>query len=568
MAWLDAFRNRTERTIAVARAVLGLAALLAIWLDPTQPTGAQALTYGLLGVYALYAMGLAVALWRARLPQRDAGLAAHIVDLVAFTCFMYLTEGPTSPFFVFFGFSLIAATLRWSWRGTLATAGFALAVIGGFVALATLSTLPLDLEPHRVVTRAAWLAVAAMMLAVMASHQDRLRAVLWGLALRPGVVHSGAEPIDARALARLGDLFGVRRVLLASSEPEEPWLDLALLQDGELAASREPPDRFEPLLDPALVGRAFLSLDAGRADRTLLWSPEGLVPWRGRPLHAELCRRFAIRSVVALPVPTAEGEAPLLFLLDRSDLTSDDLLLGEVAAAQLGAVLDQARLVRRLQAAAAAEARLRVARDLHDGVLQSLTGTALQLQSLGGLLERSPAEAGRRLAAIQQALAREQRELRGFIELLRPSDAALPGGLLPVDAALRPLTERLAEQWGLAVGCTVEPADLRVEGPLVIELSRLLTEAVANACRHGAARAVEVRVSREGETLRLKMRNDGRAFAFRGRLGMAELARRGLGPRSLRERVAALRGTLGIDSAESAVVLDIALPLGRQEARA
>ena len=49
-------------------------------------------------------------------------IATHIIDIVMFSVFQYLTTGPSSPFFNYFIFSLFCGALRWGWRGTLATA--------------------------------------------------------------------------------------------------------------------------------------------------------------------------------------------------------------------------------------------------------------------------------------------------------------------------------------------------------------------------------------------------------------------------------------------------------------
>jgi signal transduction histidine kinase len=559
--WLEPFENRTERTIAVARLGLAAAALLAIWLDPTQPARAEAIAYGLLAVFAAYAAALVGVAWRPRPPPRRLGLAGHLVDLVVFTALMHLTEGPTSPFFLFLGYSLIAATLRWSWPGTLGTAAFASAVILAFTLLGALAGPADELELNRVTTRLAWIGVAALLLAFMAAHQDRLRAMLWRLARQPASLSRDAAADIDTALARMADLFAVPRVLLATSEPEEPWLDLVLLEDGRARRRREPPDRLEPLVDPDLAGTAFLAFEAMGDGITLRRAGDDVTPWPGRPLHEALCRELAIRSVIALPVRTAEAESWLL-LLDRPDFTSDDLLLGEIAAGQLAALLDQMTLLRRLQAVAATEARVAVARDLHDGVLQALAGTALQLQSVADRLPQDPAAARARLVAIQEALGREQRELRGFIELLRPAADAAPDPARPLAAELGPLAEHLARQWSLEVRLAVEPPGLALDGRRAAAIARLVAEAVANAGRHGAARTVRITVSGDGDALALRIADDGRGLAWRGRRSAAELARHGLGPRSLAERVAGLGGHLAIESGETGATLEITLPLG------
>src|SRR4030067_454383 len=72
------------------------------------------------------------------------------------------------------------------------------------------------------------------------------------------------------------------------------------------------------------------------------------------------------------------------------------------------------------QQAAPMDERIRLARDLHDGVLQSLTGAALQLQTVGRLFAEDPQAARNRLQEIQNLLAEAQRELRFFIQRLTP----------------------------------------------------------------------------------------------------------------------------------------------------
>ena len=116
------FRARADRTIAAGRVVLASASLFAIWLDPTQPKRYQGLAYTLLATYTVYALFCAVLAWRSGAPRLRHAAVRHVGDLAAFTLFMYLTDGPTSPLFPFLIFAILAGTLHWQWKGTVWTA--------------------------------------------------------------------------------------------------------------------------------------------------------------------------------------------------------------------------------------------------------------------------------------------------------------------------------------------------------------------------------------------------------------------------------------------------------------
>ncbi len=115
-------RFQAERTIAAARVLLAAASLFALWMDPGELSQYSISTIVAMNwAYLLYAAGLAVITWR-RSGVPGSPLAAHITDLLIFSGFQYLTPGSSSPFFIFFLFSMFCGALRWGWRGTLITA--------------------------------------------------------------------------------------------------------------------------------------------------------------------------------------------------------------------------------------------------------------------------------------------------------------------------------------------------------------------------------------------------------------------------------------------------------------
>src|SRR5918995_1711097 len=107
-------RHRFELIIGTARVFLAATALLAIYLDPSEPSRYAHVAYILLLVYDLH--GSCVLLLLLRLgPSAPPvlGVVLHGIDLLWAVSITFLTEGPNSPFFPLFIFVLLAAALRW-----------------------------------------------------------------------------------------------------------------------------------------------------------------------------------------------------------------------------------------------------------------------------------------------------------------------------------------------------------------------------------------------------------------------------------------------------------------------
>jgi hypothetical protein len=121
--------RRVERVLATARLFLASSALLAIYLDPTQPTHYAAVAYGLLALYLLYSLLLFVVLPRKAEPSARFSQMTHVADVIWPVAVTLFTAGPDSPFFVLFSFVLLAAAYRWGFHETLLTALAAVALL-------------------------------------------------------------------------------------------------------------------------------------------------------------------------------------------------------------------------------------------------------------------------------------------------------------------------------------------------------------------------------------------------------------------------------------------------------
>ncbi len=234
---------------------------------------------------------------------------------------------------------------------------------------------------------------------------------------------------------------------------------------------------------------------------------------------------------------------------------------GLAAAAALGLALSFHRSrvarLRTFYAATLAE-RARVARELHDSLLQGMAAALMHLRGVrkrfGADKAAAPVETvARELKEIEQLVADNIQETRQFVWDLRDRPAqADPAGdsdgeedagrLAP---ALTELTAKLVPPGLLEAKVVVEGEPLPVPRHVQRELLRIAHEAVVNAVQHGQARHLEARLHYDQAALSLSVRDDGRGFDLHG---VAEAKPGHFGLQGMRER-ASLLGQFAIESA-------------------
>jgi len=202
--------------------------------------------------------------------------------------------------------------------------------------------------------------------------------------------------------------------------------------------------------------------------------------------------------------------------------------------------------------------RARLMRDLHDGILQSLTAAQLQLKTSA---DDGVDDVRRRLDIVRQLLAHEQRRIRSFVDAAGPNPPQADRFRSREDVA-RFLSET-GRLWDCNVALSTWPGETTLPPALGVQLSFLLAESVANAVRHGAASKVGVGVQAGGDQLILDVWDNGTGFVVsddvidmhRGSVGVAA------GPVSIRRRVMELGGSLDVMSSPDGAKLRIRLPM-------
>lgn len=543
-------QSRAERIIAVGRLFLALSSYGAIYFDPLEPSLYAMPTYGLLAAYAFYA--LVVAIWTAVSPVTTQRwqIITHVADLVFFGTINYTTFGPTSPFFVYFVFAIICAMLRFGQRGTIYTTATAMAV---FIASGIGRLQSTEFELNRFIIRLAYLTVVASMLVYLAAYHERLQHDLQRIARWPRSTRGDHRELLAHLMEEAASIFGARRVLLAYAHLQERFAYLGSRDEDGFTATIEPQSTANALLDHdagtyiSSAAMQSVNLDDSLSARAAP-EPRGLPP--------EIVQRYDVDEVVATSFKGDFVRGRLL-LLDGSLPLLEELNLARIAGGVIAGRLDHFHAAQRLQMGAVAEERIRVARDLHDSVLQLLTGAALQLRTLPRLMGENPDEMQKRLTEIGQVLATGQKELRLFIEELRP-------GTPREDALLDRLTslaQRFRDQWALEVENEVAPVVHLLPISTRYEIYAIVNEAVANAAKHASAKRVSVEVDADDHAVSIDIADDGKGFPFTGRYSLDDLNVSRRGPVTLKERVGALGGTLILDSSATGTRLEIRLPL-------
>src|ERR1017187_8650690 len=176
--------------------------------------------------------------------------------------------------------------------------------------------------------------------------------------------------------------------------------------------------------------------------------------------------------------------------------------------------------------------RLRVARELHDGVNQLIASAKMRLRKVeDGVVSLNPA-AREILARCSRLLVQALEENRRIAHNLRPSDLDEFG----LAAASRNFCKELQSRTKLEVKYNIARIDQRLAPALELNLFRIMQEAVNNIEKHAHARGVRLRIAFSGDSIVLKIQDDGRGFdSQRGKTGKGKW--RGIGLRSEEGRV-------------------------------
>ena len=266
-----------------------------------------------------------------------------------------------------------------------------------------------------------------------------------------------------------------------------------------------------------------------------------------------------MKSFLGAPVSALGQVFGNIYLTEKrgaSEFSEEDEAGLVVLATQAGVAIENARLVEETHLAQQELARLelleereRIAKELHDGVIQSLFAVGMSLQGAAGMVRDS--EIARRIEGSVEDIDRAIRDLRNYIFGLRP-------GILADRQLGQALNELAREFQDRTEVLTIVDVDEEIASELagrasdVVQITR---EALSNIGRHASATSCRITLRRSDGGAELEIDDDGVGFDVDG-------PSHGMGLENLRARIEGLGGTLAIASVNGeGTTVRAALPL-------
>ena len=550
---------RIERVISVARLFLAVIATIALYLDPVEPAAYAPIALTILVLFCAHSIAAVLVLRTRPRRARAFALITWSIDLIAAALTLPLAA-PNNPFFAFFLFVLASTALRWGFRETVATTAAALFLMFLYqraaAAIPALEASGYD-DPHRLIVRTAYLVMMGLLLAYLSDISRLLRAETDAAVRLLGKIR--ADLNVTRVLATVANdavkIFDASHLLVVVEELNSQrifrwdtlggWSLASTTVRGEPAVADRPAYFFGDDSTMAVVRHRWLwgrplyeawGLDeAGR-----------LVSHSEVPVPDAFVAEYPFRRMVVAPVAFGGEWSGRVFIFEpRRNVPLIELAeFLQTLIRQVSPAVFSVYLQNQLQIKAGALERARVARELHDGVIQSLIGVEMQIEVLRGQDPvRSMPLAGE-LFRLQSLVRNEVLNLRDLMQQMRPAEFD-PDELLDHVADM---VQRFGRDTGISARFVTDLKKVPLERHVCFELVRIIQEGLANIRKHSAARHVVVRFSVGDGAWRLEIDDDGRGFPFDGRWSQTELDAASAGPVIIKERVRAIGGQLVVES--------------------
>jgi signal transduction histidine kinase len=497
-----------DQMISLMRLILALSALVITFIDPSEPDRLVAITYGALVVYSVYGAILYYTSLRGgpRLPLS----ISHWIDVGCFLVLVALSSGTNSIFFFFFFFAILVASFRWGFR-----TGFRVTIVStlGFTLIGYATATKSNFELDRFLLRPVYLLVLGYMIAYWGGHEIKLKRrlnLLKEINLLANPRFGVGETIGA-LLERLRAFFKADDCWLVISDLDAhtPRLfRLSQSQTSDAVAGEELPERLaQSLLGPAAdIGILYehAAQTGLRREKTYAVDLRRKIECSGdwKSMARSLAAQFEMPAFISVPTQYRKREIGRLFLVARPGVfENSDLEFLMQVAEQAMPVVQNIRLLDRLATTAAEQERQRLARDIHDSVIQRYIGLQYKVAAIRNKLAQG-ANVANDVDHLFAMTVSEVNNLRGFAQGLKESD--LGEGFLP---AIRRFASQFSDHYNLEVQVVSED-EVVIKDRLAAELIQIIQEGLSNIRKHTDATTSRITVERVNGSVALTIENN------------------------------------------------------------
>ncbi len=251
-----------------------------------------------------------------------------------------------------------------------------------------------------------------------------------------------------------------------------------------------------------------------------------------------------MHSLLGVPIFSKGELIGALYLTDKvdgSEFTETDQQLIEMLALHAATAIENANLYEKTQHLAILEERERFARDLHDGIIQSIYAVGLSLDNIKATLPPENDLARTQIDLSLKSLGNVINDLRNYIFDLRPQALKTKG----LYARLEGLIKELKVNTLLPIHVEID-SDINnyVTDLQASQIFHIAHEALSNAARHARPKKINLALIRQGNLLILRVEDDGHGFLVTDSINHGHH-----GLSNIRKRAAILDADLRIDSA-------------------
>ena len=342
---------------------------------------------------------------------------------------------------------------------------------------------------------------------------------------------SNMESVDG-VLAGITDL--ARRLLNGDVASLALWDAAGLRLNHKCFATHEGVSAaaMEPVTNPLLLN----ILRRGQPSRYPAADRTALTHWECTVLRQE------IQAAVIVPLVLENQPVGGIWVgrLTPAYFNPADVVGLEHLADQAVIAIEHAVMTSRLQSLAVIEERSRIAREMHDGLLQVLGYLSLETQTLESLVRQGNLKAVQtELKNARESIKTAQADVRENVLSLRTTLAG--------DAGLIPSLRNYVEEFGMQAGIDVEFVDQVGAAPRLsplaeTQLVRIVQEALANVRKHSRAQHVQVTLLPHEHSIRVRVKDDGVGFTA------GDPTRNHFGLQAMHERAESFNGYLTIES--------------------